>query len=65
MARRSAHTVACDGDTRSEIVVPLRTPTKTIGVLDLDSVAHGTFDEADKRGLERIAEILQTACDWE
>ena len=60
-----ADEAACDGDTRSEIVIPLLTPAGTIGVLDLDSVAHGTFDVADKVGLERIADILKDACDWE
>ncbi|ORY30599.1 GAF domain-like protein [Naematelia encephala] len=62
--------IACDGDTRSEIVVPLRIPSgtgnqlKTAGVLDLDSTARGTFDEEDQKGLEGIMTILANACDW-
>ena len=58
--------LACDGETESEIVVPLRIPTSSepVGVLDLDSTVLDTFDDEDLRGLERIAEILGDACDW-
>lgn len=57
---------ACDGLTKSEIVVPLYMSNKStpVGVLDLDSTVLGTFDEDDKDGLEGIVEILSKACDW-
>lgn len=64
-------TIACDGDTKSEIVIPLVVPSKiagepsrTVGVLDLDSVVLGTFDEEDRKGLEKIAELIVRSCEW-
>lgn len=58
--------VACDGLTKSEIVIPLYISDKSspVGVLDLDSTVLGTFDGDDKDGLEGIVEILSRACDW-
>ncbi|WVO14306.1 hypothetical protein L204_101938 [Cryptococcus depauperatus] len=57
--------IACDGDTKSEIVVPLRDGYgQVIGVLDLDSTDLGTFGEQDKQGLERVAELLARGCGW-
>ncbi|NMN94296.1 GAF domain-containing protein [Antrihabitans stalactiti] len=49
--------IACDADSRSEIVVPLVHAGELIGVLDLDSPLPGRFDETDRAGLEAIAEI--------
>ena len=67
-----AHQVACDGTTKSEIVLPLLAPSssdgtdvvRTIGVLDLDSTILSTFDEEDLRGLQGIVDILRDGCDW-
>ena len=63
---RTELTKACDGLTKSEIVIPLYMSNKStpVGVLDLDSTVLGTFDEDDKDGLEGIVEILSKACDW-
>ena len=35
-----------------------------VGVLDVDSVVLGTFDDDDMAGLKRVAEILLEACEW-
>lgn len=52
--------IACDSAARSEIVVPIFDPEgELIAVLDLDSHEPAAFDEADREGLERIAEILR------
>ncbi|OCF37295.1 GAF domain-containing protein [Kwoniella heveanensis BCC8398] len=57
--------IACDGETKSEIVLPLlNTEGSVIGVLDLDSTSLGTFGEEDMKGLERIVGILKEGCDW-
>lgn len=53
--------IACDADTRSEIVVPLVRDDALIGVLDLDSPLPERFDEIDRAGLEAIAEIFLDA----
>ncbi|MBJ8341937.1 GAF domain-containing protein [Antrihabitans sp. YC3-6] len=50
--------IACDADTRSEIVVPLVRAGALIGVLDLDSPLPNRFDDADRIGLEAIAEVF-------
>ena len=56
--------IACDAESNSEIVVPLVSGTKLIGVLDLDSPSHGRFNAADSRLLESLAARIVAACDW-
>ncbi|OYQ27627.1 diguanylate cyclase [Sandarakinorhabdus cyanobacteriorum] len=53
--------IACDADSRSEIVVPLIADGRLIGVLDLDSPKPGRFDEDDRAGLEAAAGLLLAA----
>lgn len=50
--------IACDAQSRSEIVVPMIKDNMLIGVLDLDSPALSRFDEADKEGLEALVVVL-------
>lgn len=50
--------IACDSDSRSEIVVPITFNGKLIGVLDIDSPITDRFDEIDKKYLEEIVNIL-------
>lgn len=60
--------IACDGDTKSEIVIPLivniNGQRKTIGVFDLDSTKLATFDDDDLAGLSRIVDIVAEGSDW-
>jgi L-methionine (R)-S-oxide reductase len=57
--------IACDGETKSEIVVPLILPDgEKVGVLDLDCLALNGFDGQDKEGLEKIAKLIVDSCDW-
>jgi GAF domain-containing protein len=55
--------IACDADSRSEIVVPLVHQSKLIGVMDLDSPLISRFDSDDANGLESIAAILLSGSD--
>ena len=55
--------IACDVDSRSELVVPLIKDGVLLGVLDLDSPEIARFDDADRVGLERIAAIWCRASD--
>ena len=56
--------IACDCNTHSEIVIPLRTEDGGIwGVLDMDSVLPGYFTEADREGLEEIVHLLNRGND--
>lgn len=61
--------IACDGKTQSEFVCPLilhdgENEERVLGVLDLDCLAPGAFDEDDRVGLERIADLVVKGCDW-
>jgi L-methionine (R)-S-oxide reductase len=52
--------IGCDADARSEIVVPVfGAGGDLVAVLDLDSRTPASFDEADRAGLERIADRLR------
>lgn len=52
--------IACDPNSRSEIVVPVFGPDDAlIAVLDVDSDQLNAFDEEDARGLERIAALFR------
>jgi L-methionine (R)-S-oxide reductase len=53
--------IACDPQSRSEIVVPLTAGMTLRGVLDLDSPLAGRFDAQDRWGLERLAGIYVAA----
>ncbi len=46
--------IACDGATRSELVLPLRIAGVVVGVLDLDSPHLDGFSEAEARILEEL-----------
>ena len=50
--------IACDSDTNSELVVPVMRDGKVIAVIDLDSPSKARFDEEDRVGIERLAEII-------
>lgn len=51
--------IACDADSRSEIVIPLFDRNGDLfGVLDIDSPALNRFSKEDKEGLEKIAVLL-------
>ena len=60
--------IACDGDTNSEIVCPLLLDKDVkklaLWVLDLYCLAKGGFNEEDRKGLEKIAELVVRCCDW-
>jgi L-methionine (R)-S-oxide reductase len=66
--------IACDGDTKSEIVIPMKmgrinaltyeTEEVILGVMDLDSILHDAFDADDVEGLERIVKTLVISCKW-
>ena len=56
--------IACDGASRSEIVVPIVVNEKVVAIIDVDCAVVGGFDEVDRRWLERFAEVIAGACDW-
>ncbi len=50
--------IFCDGDSLSEIVVPLMKGGQLLGVLDLDSPKLARFDLEDQAGLEVLAKTF-------
>lgn len=50
--------IACDRESRSEIVVPLIASGRVVGVLDLDSNTEGRFTQADAAVLEEAAGVI-------
>jgi GAF domain-containing protein len=57
--------IACDSASNSELVVLLRTDDGSIaGLLDIDSPLHARFSERDAAEMERAAEIVARAVDW-
>ena len=50
--------IACDADSRSELVVPVKRDGKVIAVIDLDSPNPARFSKEDASGLEALAEAV-------
>ena len=50
--------IACSGDSKSEIVVPVFEKDKIIGVLDVDSDKPDAFDVIDAEYLEKIGKVI-------
>lgn len=50
--------IACDPDSRSELVVPLIENGGVLGVLDLDSPLLARFDDLDRAGCEQLVALL-------
>lgn len=50
--------IACDADSRSELVVPLLAHRELIGVLDIDSPSLARFSETDQRGIEAMCDTF-------
>jgi len=55
--------IACDSASRSEIVVPLMSGERVIGVLDVDSPLTGRFHDEERRLFEAIANVLVEGSD--
>ncbi len=56
--------IACDSASNSEIVVPIRSGDRVVGVLDIDSPEFSRFDEEDEKGLEEVVCAIEKAADF-
>lgn len=56
--------IACDSNSRSEIVVPIIINDKLFGVLDVDSPVFSRFDENLKDFFEAFVELLTKLIDF-
>lgn len=50
--------IACDADSRSELVVPVMGENGVMAVIDLDSPQPDHFDEEDRKGFEALAKAI-------
>lgn len=50
--------IACDADSRSELVVPVLGENGVMAVIDLDSPQPDHFDEEDRKGFEALAKAI-------
>lgn len=53
--------IACDADSRSELVVPVLREGKVVAVIDLDSPVTDRFDAEDAAGIEAIAALVASS----
>ncbi|KAK9426104.1 putative GAF domain-containing protein [Seiridium unicorne] len=60
--------IACDGDSKSEIVVPIVVrqgeSSKLVAIIDIDCADLNGFDQVDQKYLERLAGLIGKGCDW-
>lgn len=60
--------IACDGDSKSEVVVPIVVQegdcSKLVAIIDIDCADLNGFDEVDQRYLEQLAGLIAKSCDW-
>ena len=50
--------IACDPESKSEIVIPLFDGERVLGVLDVDSTSLARFDDQDAEGLNELVTVL-------
>ncbi|WP_213667881.1 GAF domain-containing protein [Staphylococcus capitis] len=51
--------IACDANSKSEIVIPIHVNDKIVGVLDIDAPIKDRFTWDDQEGLEQVVQILE------
>lgn len=54
--------IACDGETKSEIVVPIVKNGKTVAVIDIDCLVYEAFGPPDQLLLEQLASLISETC---
>lgn len=57
--------IACDAESKSEIVIPLEHNGKLYGVLDIDSPIYNRFESDDKSNLDKLVNSLISNSDIE
>ncbi|XPS79023.1 L-methionine (R)-S-oxide reductase [Ascochyta lentis] len=56
--------IACDGASKSEIVVPIVKDGKVVAIIDIDCAEENGFNEEDQTALEELAVLLAESCDF-
>ena len=58
---RFAGHIACDSASRSELVIPLHSRGRVVGVLDIDSPVTARFSDEDRLGLAALTAVVEQA----
>ncbi|KAF2798296.1 GAF domain-like protein [Melanomma pulvis-pyrius CBS 109.77] len=56
--------IACDGASKSEIVVPIIQDGKVVAIIDVDCAKLSGFTLQDQAALEELAKLLAESCDF-
>lgn len=56
--------IACDAASASEIVLPLHSGGRVVGVLDIDSPEKERFGPEDEEGLQSFVRVLEDTADF-
>ncbi|KAF1849305.1 GAF domain-like protein [Cucurbitaria berberidis CBS 394.84] len=56
--------IACDGASKSEIVVPIVKDGEVLAIIDIDCAELAGFTVEDQVALEELAELLAQSCDF-
>jgi GAF domain-containing protein len=56
--------IACDSASKSEVVLPLVSDGRLVGVMDIDSPLLSRFDQDDVRGLTMLCAEMMSRTDW-
>ncbi len=56
--------IACDSASESEIVIPIHSGERIVGVLDIDSPFKERFSEEDEEGLRGLVDVIEKYCDF-
>ena len=56
--------IACDSASNSEIVIPVHSGGRVVGVLDIDSPIFNRFTLEDEKGLLALVKILENNCNF-
>ncbi|KAJ4351155.1 uncharacterized protein N0V89_006494 [Didymosphaeria variabile] len=56
--------IACDGASKSEIVVPIVKDGKVVAIIDIDCAELNGFNAEDQTALEELAQLLADSCDF-
>ena len=57
--------IACDSASNSEIVLPVRSAGRIVGVLDIDSPVLNRFSEEDEKGLSDLVMCIGDKVDFD
>ncbi len=56
--------IACDSASNAELVIPIHSGDRIVGVLDLDSPELDRFTPEDQAGLEAFVQVLEKVTDF-